>query len=289
LVVNKKNFVSTLGPTVSGSMTWLELTLFLDANNFIWARVEKREALYLVGYFALGGNRSVCLVVCGTRNVRTPSLFSIKHTFYHIPLNIQHNIPHACSKLDNIQDGIKQSTTHNTSREFSLESWQGLDDGGGTLDHLSHGVVEDGDLEDVAPHHLERQEVADLDLVGNGKSKSPLIQADNALHIPQFHHLGAAGVRLEDDRPRDDAKVGAEACRDWQQFQPRRQHHLGKVGWSEVVMEMANLDRPPPRPLGRAGFSSCFVGDALTKRDVSSTHEQLGALQYEQTISMSTT
>jgi hypothetical protein len=54
-------------------------------------------------------------------------------------------------------------------------------------------------------------------------------------------------------------------------------------------MEMANLDRPPPRPLGRAGFSSCFVGDALTKRDVSSTHEQLGALQYEQTISMSKT
>jgi hypothetical protein len=81
--------------------------------------------------------------------------------------------------------------------------------------------------------------------VGNGKSKPPLIEADSAFHVPQLHHLGAAGVRLEDDRPRDDAKVGAEACRDWQQFQPRRQHHLGKVGWSEVVMEMANLDRPP--------------------------------------------
>jgi hypothetical protein len=82
--------------------------------------------------------------------------------------------------------------------------------------------------------------------VGNGKSKPPLIEADSAFHVSQLHHLGAAGVRLEDDSPGDGARVGAEACRDWQHFQPQRQQHFGKVGWSDVVMKMPNLDRSPP-------------------------------------------
>jgi hypothetical protein len=50
------------------------------------------------------------------------------------------------------------------------------------------------------------------------------------------------------------------------------------MGWSDVVMEMHNLHRPPPRPLGRASVSSCFVGSALAKRHASSTHHHLGAL-----------
>jgi hypothetical protein len=52
-------------------------------------------------------------------------------------------------------------------------------------------------------------------------------------------------------------------------------------------MKMANLHMPPPRPLGKVGFSSYFVGSALAKRHASSTHHQLGALQDEETISMS--
>jgi hypothetical protein len=46
----------------------------------------------------------------------------------------------------------------------------------------------------------------------------------------------------------DGAKVGVETCRDWQHFQLRRQHHFGKVGWYDLVMEVANL-HIAPRPL----------------------------------------
>jgi hypothetical protein len=92
-----------------------------------------------------------------------------------------------------------------------------------------------GDLEDVAPKHLEGHEVADLDILSNGKSRPPLIEADNAFDVLQLDQLGAAGVRLEDDRPRGGAKVLKEAYWDWD----------NKVGWSDVVMEMANLQSPP--------------------------------------------
>jgi hypothetical protein len=46
-----------------------------------------------------------------------------------------------------------------------------------TLDHLSHGVVKYGDLEDVALEHHEAHEVADLHLMSNGKSRESLIEA----------------------------------------------------------------------------------------------------------------
>jgi hypothetical protein len=49
------------------------------------------------------------------------------------------------------------------------------------LDHFRHGVVENGDLEDVAPEHLEGHEVAYLDLMRNGKSRPAPIQAGNCL------------------------------------------------------------------------------------------------------------
>jgi hypothetical protein len=58
------------------------------------------------------------------------------------------------------------------------------------LDHLRYGVVEHGDLEDVAPHHFEGQEVADLDPMSNGKSSSSLTEEDNAFDIPELHHAG---------------------------------------------------------------------------------------------------
>jgi hypothetical protein len=63
-----------------------------------------------------------------------------------------------------------------------------------------------------------------------------LIEADNAFDVLQLDQLGAAGVRLEDDRPRGGAKVLKEAYWDWD----------NKVGWSDVVMEMSNLGSPPP-------------------------------------------
>jgi hypothetical protein len=34
--------------------------------------------------------------------------------------------------------------------------------------------------------------------MGNGKSKPPLIQVDNAFDFPQLHHPGATSVHLED-------------------------------------------------------------------------------------------
>jgi hypothetical protein len=55
-----------------------------------------------------------------------------------------------------------------------------------TLDHLCHGIVKDGDLEDVAPEHLESYEVANLHLMSNGKSKPTLIEEDNVFDVPRF-------------------------------------------------------------------------------------------------------
>jgi hypothetical protein len=52
------------------------------------------------------------------------------------------------------------------------------------MDHLRHGIVEDGDLEDVAPEHLESHEVTDLDLMFDGKSRSALIVAESAFDVP---------------------------------------------------------------------------------------------------------
>jgi hypothetical protein len=75
-----------------------------------------------------------------------------------------------------VQDRIKQSMTQMQTESSVFNHGKGWMMVRTPLDHLSHDVVEDGDLEDVAPHHLERQEVADLDLVGNEKSRPPLIE-----------------------------------------------------------------------------------------------------------------
>jgi hypothetical protein len=106
------------------------------------------------------------------------------------------------------------------------------------------GIVEDGDLEDVAPEYLEGHEVDDFDLMRNGKFMPPLIEADSAFYVLQLDHLGAAVVHLEDVCPGDGAKVQMEAGWDGEHFQARRQHHFSKVGWSDVIMEMPNLNRP---------------------------------------------
>jgi hypothetical protein len=66
------------------------------------------------------------------------------------------------------------------------------------LDHLRHGIVEVGDLEDVAPEHLEGHEAADLHLMSNGKFMLPLIEADSAFDVLQLYHRGAASVCLEE-------------------------------------------------------------------------------------------
>jgi hypothetical protein len=59
LPIKKFAHLMQLGPTgIIWVETWLglELALCLDANNFTWARVEKREAVCLVCYFALVGH-----------------------------------------------------------------------------------------------------------------------------------------------------------------------------------------------------------------------------------------
>jgi hypothetical protein len=86
--------------------------------------------------------------------------------------------------------------------------------------YLRHVVVEDGDFQDVAFEHLEGHEVANIDLMSNGKFRSPLIQTDCAFDLFQLDHPRTAGVRLQDDRPRDGANILTEDSWNWKHFQP---------------------------------------------------------------------
>jgi hypothetical protein len=81
------------------------------------------------------------------------------------------------------------------------------------LDYLSHDVVKNGDLVDITLEHFEGREVLDLDVVTNGRSSPPLINGNLTVHVLQLHHLGAAGVGLQDDVPRNGAKVRTKSVR----------------------------------------------------------------------------
>ena len=82
---------------------------------------------------------------------------------------------------------------HNTITDMTGTDSSLVDHGKGwimamaPLDHLRHGVVEDGDLEHVGPEHLEGHDVPDLDLVCNGKASPALVEADSAFDVLELH------------------------------------------------------------------------------------------------------
>lgn len=98
------------------------------------------------------------------------------------------------------------------------------------LDHFSHGVVEDGNLGDVALQHLEGKEVPYLDLVGNGEARPPSVKANHVIHILQLHYPATSNVGLEDDRPWDSANVRTEATWNWDQVQSAWRNGLDLLG-----------------------------------------------------------
>jgi hypothetical protein len=88
------------------------------------------------------------------------------------------------------------------------------------LDHPSHDVVKNSDLVEIALEHPEGQEVLDFDVVGNGKSSQPLIHEKPMVHIRRLHHPGVVGVGLQDDGPRNGAKVRTKGVSNSKQIQP---------------------------------------------------------------------
>jgi hypothetical protein len=109
---------------------------------------------------------------------------------------------------------IKQSSNTHIHKQYSLiEYGKGLIMLWKFLDHLGHDVVKNCNLVDIALKHLEGQEVPNLDVVTNGRSSLPLIHGNPTVHVLQLHHLGAAGVGLQDDVPRNGAKVRTKSVR----------------------------------------------------------------------------
>jgi hypothetical protein len=139
----------------------------LEANNFTLIQLEKREAVRLVGYYHLRTRNVITFFPNSEDTIHFQHQAHILQ--YHIPDILQHDIAHIVHNdiADIVQQiasvvhhGIKQSTGQIQAQITVVDHGKGWMMLWASLDHLCHGVVEDGDLEDVAPHHLEGHEVA---------------------------------------------------------------------------------------------------------------------------------
>jgi hypothetical protein len=126
-------------------------------------------------------------------------------------------------------------------------------------DDLIHGAVKDCNLVGIALECFEGHKVPDFDLVSNCKSCPTLIRCkSSSLSLTIHEHRCWSSAQWSWGRCQRTAS-SLQAFRNLQQFQARWQNDLGKMVWTNIIMNVTHHHRPFPRPLAGDAFYS-YVG-----------------------------
>jgi hypothetical protein len=137
--------------------------------------------------------------------------------------------------------------------------------------HLSAGVVEDDHPILESRHLLEGEELAYLELMGDGEDRPPLVDECAIAFSPHSHPPAAVSVCVGDDVRRDRPEPLDELLRDWELPEGGLEDDPEEVLWPYVVVEVADVIRPSSMLLGRT-----LVGNLrrCPKLDLLSLHQE---------------
>jgi hypothetical protein len=116
--------------------------------------------------------------------------------------------------------------------------------------HLSAGVVEDDHIVLERLHLLKGEELAYLELMGDGKCHPPLVDECGVAFFPRSHPLAVVSVVADDDVQRDGSKALDEVGRDWELPEGGLEDDSEEVVRPYVVVEVADISIPSSTLLG---------------------------------------
>lgn len=110
--------------------------------------------------------------------------------------------------------------------------------------HLSAGVVEDDHTILEGGHLLEGEELAYLELMGDGEGRPPLVDECIIAFSPRSHPPIASGVGGDDDVGRNFSEPLDESFRDHEPADGGLEDDAEEVVRPCVLVEVADLSRP---------------------------------------------